>query len=201
MECLKQKSVLICHPHLYDRWGEGTQSEHEDCPKKHQMQPRDSHTVQTLSHDSNYLLTFSKSSSFSSIVAFLLASAACWSLAFTIVSTHWWHFFNRSWNANLSYYHLNKQQLRSEACSTNMRLAPLYSETHKLFHRMGSSADLLLKCCIKKEACTNLQIRWMWENFTFSFSTLQNLPWIFFWEFRPGSSPQAQLTLSVMVAM
>lgn len=98
MEWLKQKSVLICHPqympHLYDRLGEGTQvqSEHEDqlpqeAPKG--IQPRDSHTGQTLLHDSNALLTFSRSSSLSRIVAFLLASAACWSLAFTIVSTHW----------------------------------------------------------------------------------------------------------------
>lgn len=127
MEWLKQKSVLICHPqyvpHLYGTLEEGTQtqSEHEDClPQKapKEMQPKDSPTVQTLLHNSNYLLTFSRSSSFSSMVAFLLASAACWSLAFTIVSTHWWHFFNRSWNANLSYYHRNKQQLKSEACST-----------------------------------------------------------------------------------
>lgn len=40
------------------------------------------------------------SSSFKRMLAFLLASAACWSLALTIVSIHWWHFFNSSCNSN-----------------------------------------------------------------------------------------------------
>ena len=43
-------------------------------------------------------LTFSKSSSLRRMLAFLFASAACWSLALTMVSMHWWHFFNSSWN-------------------------------------------------------------------------------------------------------
>lgn len=39
------------------------------------------------------------SNSFKRMLAFLLASAACWSLALTIVSIHWWHFFNSSCNS------------------------------------------------------------------------------------------------------
>lgn len=33
------------------------------------------------------------------MLAFLLASAACWSLALTMVSMHWWHFFSSSCRA------------------------------------------------------------------------------------------------------
>lgn len=40
--------------------------------------------------------TFSRSSSLSRMLAFLFASAACWSLALTMVSMHWWHFFSSS---------------------------------------------------------------------------------------------------------
>lgn len=41
-------------------------------------------------------ITFSRSSSLRRMLAFLLASAACWSLALTMVSMHWWHFFKSS---------------------------------------------------------------------------------------------------------
>lgn len=44
------------------------------------------------------------SSSFKRMLAFLLASAACWSLALTIVSIHWWHFFKSSCNSNKLLY-------------------------------------------------------------------------------------------------
>lgn len=43
-------------------------------------------------------LAFSKSSSSSRMLAFLLASAACLSLAWTIDSIHRWHFLSISWN-------------------------------------------------------------------------------------------------------
>lgn len=62
----------------------------------------------TISNKENYFspLTFSRSSSFKRILAFLFASAACWSLAFTIVSTHWWHFFNSSYSGKWNYINI-----------------------------------------------------------------------------------------------
>lgn len=66
-------------------------------------------------------LTFSKSSSFNRMLAFLLASAACWSLAFTMVSTHWWHFFNSSFSFKkmfCSNLRQSTQNIFTVACTT-----------------------------------------------------------------------------------
>lgn len=54
--------------------------------------------------------TFSRSSSLSRMLAFLFASAACWSLALTMVSMHWWHFFSSSCRVAMWIHQLKTSQ-------------------------------------------------------------------------------------------
>lgn len=67
--------------------------------------------------------TFSKSSSLSRMLAFLFASAACWSLALTMVSMHWWHFFSSSYRV----------KIWTRALKTTVKSSVLYRYTRLCF--------------------------------------------------------------------